>query len=79
MSFNDGLFSDELIEGYMEALEKKEEEDRIVSRIVEFIESRAEEDENGEPPDDDAILEALDLDLDQGYLVDLAYEVYYRR
>jgi hypothetical protein len=57
---------------------RESEEKELIQQIHAFIDKRTEEDENGEPPDEDTIVEALDLG-NQEEIVSKAYELYWKR
>jgi len=50
-----------------------------LSLIVEYINSYTKNDEHGEPPDNDTLLEALQLPDNYDSIIDKAYELYYSR
>ena len=70
-----GYAEDRYFEELMEE-EREQEEQEIIKHIHAFIEQRNKED--GEPPDDDTILEALGLG-DNGDIVEKAYELYWKK
>lgn len=70
-----GYAEDRYFEEFMKE-EREQEEQEIIKHIHTFIEERNKEE--GEPPDDDAILEALDLGDDYD-IVEKAYELYWKK
>ncbi|QIW88755.1 hypothetical protein P59_158 [Bacillus phage P59] len=50
-----------------------------LSFIADYIHKRIQEDEGGEPPDNDTLLEALGLPDKYDTIIDEAYELYYGR
>ena len=55
------------------------EEEKLIESIHEFIDRRIEQDENGEPPDEDTVIEGMGLSDEHWDLVGKAYEIYWRK
>ena len=59
----------------LELEEKTEEEEKLTKEIIEFIGKR--ESEDGEYPDEDTIVESLEISKDMEHIVGKTYRMYW--
>ena len=56
-----------------------EDEDELIEDVIEFITKRTNEDEDGEPPDEDTVVEGMGFSDAHWDLVRKAYDIYWSR
>ena len=58
---------------------QEDDDDKLIEDVIDFIIKRTDEDEDGEPPDEDTVVECMGLSDAHWDLVRKAYDIYWSR